>query len=379
MMHYFIFAGEISGDLHGSRLIQTLRNEWPHLQISGVGGPAMRKSNFNCLMRMEEFQVMGFSDVIRSLPKLIKQFYIVRRAILNLQPEVVILIDYPGFNLRLARELRKQGFRGKIIQYICPTVWAHGKKRIQFMAKYLDLVLSIFPFEAAYFSHTSLPVKYIGNPIAEMIQQHIYDDLWFEKVGLCPSKPIIALFPGSRIHEIKRHLPQQLQAFHLLKKRDPSIQGALSYAHEDLLPYIRTIIENEPFYFVPQKWRYELMQASQTALAKSGTVTLELALHRCPTVVMYQLSKFNYYMAKYVLKLNLPYYSLPSILAGQAIFPEVIGTDVTAEALLPPLEKVHGDADCRAKQLAGCDQVRQNLEIRTSITAITQAIQELFI
>ena len=174
MTRYYLFAGEISGDLHGSRLMQALQSQRDQVSFYGVGGPLMRLEGLDCFIQMEKFQVMGFSDVIKALPHLWKLFYQVRDHILNMQPDCLILIDYPGFNLRLARSLRRKGFKGKLVQFICPSVWAHGKKRIAFLAAYFDLLLSIFPFETAYFAKTSLRVEYIGNPLTETISQHNY-------------------------------------------------------------------------------------------------------------------------------------------------------------------------------------------------------------
>lgn len=219
MSNYFLFAGETSGDLHGSHLIQAIQAIDTSSLVSGVGGPRMRQQKFDCFVAMEEFQVMGLSDVLKALPKLWRLFFSVRNQILKTKPDAVILVDYPGFNLRLAKSLRKKGFQGKIIQYICPTVWAHGKNRISLLATYYDLLLTIFPFEKNYFSHTSLKVEYIGNPLVETIRTYPYQDDWQTKIGLPTHHEWIALFPGSRLGEITKHLPQQLLAAEELKKK----------------------------------------------------------------------------------------------------------------------------------------------------------------
>ena len=138
MSNLFIFSGEASGDLHGAKLMQALKENRPDLQISGVGGPRMRAEGLKCVMNMEEFQVMGFIAVFRALPSLMRKFYFIAKTILKLNPKIVILIDYPGFNLRMARYLSKKKFPGKICQYVCPTVWAWGKKRIPLMEEHLD-------------------------------------------------------------------------------------------------------------------------------------------------------------------------------------------------------------------------------------------------
>ena len=160
----FIFAGESSGDLLGSRLLSALYKHNPNLNIVGVGGPKMRAAGMECIMQTEAFEVMGFIDVFLALPSLIKKFYKVAKAILCSNPKAVLFIDYPGFNLALASYLRKKGYRNQLIHYVAPSVWAWGKKRIPKMAQTLDLLLTIFPFEATYFAHTPLAVHYVGHP-----------------------------------------------------------------------------------------------------------------------------------------------------------------------------------------------------------------------
>ncbi len=154
--HLFIFAGEKSGDLHGGHLLRELFTTHPHLHISGVGGPSMRAQGLKCFLSMEDFQVMGFVDVFFALPRLARQFYLIKNFILREQPPIVLLIDYPGFNLRLAASLRKAGFQGHICHYICPSVWAWGKKRIPHMARTLDTLFSILPFEKSF---TTCPLR----------------------------------------------------------------------------------------------------------------------------------------------------------------------------------------------------------------------------
>jgi lipid-A-disaccharide synthase len=381
--HYFIFAGERSGDLHGGGLVEALKKMNPSLQITGVGGPIMRAHGVECILPMENFQVMGFTDVIKSLPTLWKQFCIVRDAILTTRPSCVILIDYPGFNLRLAKSLRKNKFEGKIVQYICPTVWAHGKKRIQTMAQTLDLLLTIFPFEATHFSHTSLPVKFVGNSLVESVNKHSYDLLWKSKTGVPEGAPLIGIFPGSREAEIRRNLPNQLKACALLKERHPEIIFALSHANEELLGQIKDILSKSPLkinqaiYLVPGSFTYELMHDSWTALAKSGTVTLELALHKRPSLIVYQLSRLNYWIAKSILRLQLPYYCIANILAGKEVFPESIGKTISPDALCIMLERIHTEEKLRNQIIKDCQKIEESLGISSANLEAAKAILEL--
>jgi lipid-A-disaccharide synthase len=383
MKHYFLFAGEMSGDLHGSQLIQALRERANTSTFCGVGGPRMRQEGFDCLVPMEEFQVMGLSDVLQSLPHLWKLFYQVRDSILKLQPDCVILIDYPGFNLRLAKALRKQGFQGKIVQYICPTVWAHGKNRIETLAAYYDLLLTILPFEAAYFSQTSLKVEYIGNPLVERIRNHIYRPTEWAQIGLPTDQDLIALFPGSRLGEIQRHIPQQLEVAAQLKSKYPHLRFAISCAQESLNDNLLKLLQQAPrplledLFVVPPQYHYDLMRTCKTALAKSGTVTLELALHGVPTVVHYELSFLNYLFAKYVLRLQLPHYCIVNILSNQRVFPELMGYRLATAHLKEELEILHFTPAKHQRIQMACEQLKQQIGNQSSQDCAARAILEL--
>jgi lipid-A-disaccharide synthase len=307
----------------------------------------------------------------------------VRDRILNDRPDCVILIDYPGFNLRLARALRKQGFKGKLVQYICPTVWAHGKNRIKLLSTYYDLLLTIFPFEASYFAQTPLKVEYIGNPLVDTIQNHPYQTDWYNQVGLPAHQEWIALFPGSRLGEIQRHIPQQLQAAFHLKQRDPHVRFAISCAHESLEESLLTFIRrgplrlNEEIFLVPPRYHYDLMKMCKSALAKSGTVTLELALHCVPTLVHYELSTLNYLFAKYVLRLQLPHYCIVNILSHQTVFPELMGRRLSSVDLHKELEEIHFNPIRHQHIRQACEKLKEQLGKRSSHASAAQAIQEV--
>lgn len=381
--NYFILAGEASGDLHGSNLMKALKTADSHAMFHGIGGPLMRLQEMDCLLPTEEFEVMGFTEVLFSFPKLMQQFFKVRDTILRQQPQVVILIDYPGFNIRLAQSLRKKGYQGKIVQYISPTVWAWGKHRIEQMERSLDLLLSILPFEADYFSHTSLPVKYVGHPILESIQGHTYDENWKQKTGLERNENLIALFPGSRKKELEHHLPVILKTASQLQNNDPSIRFAISQAREEYLPLIQKMIDksslkiNQDVFLVPSSFNYELMRDCRSAIAKSGTVTLELALHHKPSTVIYAVSRLNYLIAKYWLNLKLPYFCIVNILAGKEIFPELLAKRFTVSELHKQVPKLHFDNPERASSLQGCQTLKSILGNFKASEQAAQAILEL--
>lgn len=372
----FVFAGEKSADLHGEKLILSLRAKNPKLKISGVGGPRMRSAGMNCILKMEDFQVMGFIDVFRALPKLIRQFYFVADQIQKLKPKAVITIDYPGFNLRMAKHLKKRGFKGKLVHFICPSVWAWGKKRIPLMATNLDLLLSILPFEKEIFANTPLQVTFVGHPLSERIKTYTY------KIPPIPSdKKIIALFPGSRKKEIERNLCLQLDACRHLLTKHTDLHVALSVSDERFLPYIQKIVQEkgwakEEISLVPAEYSYELMKSAFLAIAKSGTVTLELAMHRVPTVVVYAVSRLDKIIAYDILRIRLPFYCLVNIIAQKEIFPELIGPRFTLENLTQKAEQLLTEPVRSATQSA-CDQLIRELSGRETSKEAAAAILKI--
>lgn len=359
----FIFAGEKSGDLHGEKLLEALFKHRPNLKVMGVGGPLMRGQPMECILPMEEFQVMGFIDVLCALPKLRRHFYFVAETILKLNPSVVVTIDYPGFNLRLAKLLRKRGFKGKLVHYICPSVWAHGKQRIDLMVKTLDLLLCILPFEPQIFEGTGLKASFVGHPLVERLKEHVYKPL---PLSLSSERKIISLFPGSRKKEIERNLPLMLQACLAEKAKGMDFQIALSISEERFRPLIEGIVEKmgvdqADILFVPSAFSYELMKASHLAIAKSGTVTLELALHGVPTVVVYAVSFLDKMIAYHLLRIRLPFYCLVNIIAGEVVYPELIGPYFTLPRLMEKVEALLRESERkRVREL--CYTLAQRLQ-----------------
>lgn len=330
----FLFAGEPSGDLHGEALVTELKKKYPHLKIVGVAGPRMRMAGVESILGMESFQVMGFIDVFAALPRLIKQFYFVAKTVLNLNPKVALFIDYPGFNLRMEKHLRKKGFKGKLFHYICPSVWVYGKGRILTMQENLDELLCILPFEKECFSSSSLQVSYVGNPLVSRVAEYNYRSL-----ESLENKKVIALFPGSRTKEILRNFPLYLQLIKKWLTLHPELHYAVSISREEHAPLLKEMIEksgldqSEKITFISPERTYDLMKIATLAIAKSGTVTLELALHEVPTVVTYAATKLDVFIAKDLLKISLPYYSLASLLCKEQVYPELIGPNFTLENL----------------------------------------------
>lgn len=323
----------------------------------------MRAEGVDPLMLMEKFVVMGFSDVLLALPRLILYRNKIRRHIIRSNPDVVILIDYVEFNMNLAKTLRRKGYKGKIVQYVSPTVWAWRPERADILAANCDMLLTIYPFEKNFFAHTALPVHYVGNPTKERITSHGYRSSWKEELRLDGAEPLIALFPGSRRGEIDLNLPKQLAVAEQLIRRQPHLRFALSCANEALrekmMKYVResTLNLGQELFLIPAEYSQELMHDAKAAIAKSGTVTLELALCRCPTVVMYEMTLLNRFIAKYIIHLNLAYYCIVNILAGERVFPEFYERHLPVDTMAEALEVLVFDEEARQWCLRGCDAV----------------------
>jgi lipid-A-disaccharide synthase len=353
----FLFAGEPSADLHGEALLKNLHAENKNIKIFGVAGPKMRAQGMDCIMEMERFQVMGFVDVFLALPRLMQQFYSIADLILTKNPKVALFIDYPGFNLRMEKYLRKKGFQGKLVHYICPSVWAWGKKRIPLMEKNLDLLLSIFPFEKEYFS-SSFPVHYVGHPLVSRIQSYSHQTLSFP-----PHQTLVAVFPGSRKKEILLNFPIYLKVMKKLIEQTPGLLFGLSISQQAFLPLIEDCIEKESLQmgkdivFVPSAHTYDLMKQCKMAIAKSGTVTLELALHHVPTVVTYGIAPLDLFIAQKVLRISLPFYCIVNIVAGKEVFKELIGPQLTEKSLYEEAYRLLHDASYRSACIQQCKKV----------------------
>ncbi len=328
----FFFAGESSGDLHGERLLTALHTLDPNLTIGGIGGPKMRAQGMHAFLPMEEFQVMGFLDIIPALPKLIRHFRAIKRYLLASPPKAIVLIDYPGFNLRLARALQKNHCPAQKIQYVCPSVWAWGKRRIRHISRSFDHLLTLLPFEPELFHDEPVNATYTGHPVVERIAHHTYDRDWRASYNLPLHTPLLALFPGSRAKEVQRNFPLQVKAACQLVREFAPLRLAISCGHPELLPLIKPHLP--PFAsLIDQRHSYELMRDAQLAIATSGTVTLELALHCVPTVVTYAITSLDTFLARHLLRIRLPYYALPNLIAQAPLFPEFFGPHLTPAAI----------------------------------------------
>jgi len=257
----------------------------------------------------------------------------------------------------MQERLRKSGYLGKQIHYICPTVWAWGKGRIPKMEKSLDLLLTLLPFEPSCFKHTSLRAEYVGHPLTEPIGNFQPDSSFRKRFGFGESDKILALFPGSRKAEVERNLPLMLRT---AEKIDD--------------PQLRVVVSQD----LPSEENYNLMRNAHLALAKSGTVTLELALHKTPTVVQYAIKPFDVFLATKVFRIDLPHYSLPNLILQKEVFPELFGPRLTEEAHAQAAKELWFEEDKRRAVIAGCEELWNALGNRPASQTVAERILQVF-
>lgn len=368
----FILACEPSADRLGASLLQKLSSS--SLSISGVMGPQMRALGYSSFLPMEDFMVMGFIDLLPAFPRLMQKFFQLQRFLLRAQPKKTLFIDYPGFNLRLERSLRKKGFSQTMIHFVSPSVWAWGKKRADLLAQSVDHLCTLFPFEPAFYAHTSLPVTYVGHPLASLLQSYSYPVDIFSTYSLEKSWPILTLFPGSRSEEIQKNFPIQWKVAQKIQKEFPPIHLAISYANEARKKEILTKIGTSPVILFPSSQNYEWMKQSHLAIATSGTISLELALHEVPSIITYGMRSFDVFLAKHFFRIRLPFYCIANILLNQELYPELFGPYLTEENLWIQTKHLFCHRTAREKQKKLCQKVKDLLQIKDPAEEVSQIL-----
>lgn len=338
-MKYFILTGESSGDLHAAGLVHTLRALDPSPEFMGTGGVLMSKAGVHLVRNISDMAFMGFSEVIKNIFTIRKNFKIIRQAILDFHPDVLILVDYPGFNLRMARWAKENSL--KVVYYIAPQVWAWRESRVTLLQKFTDLVICILPFEQPYFRQKQVNAMYVGHPILEAIPE-------MQEEGKVKNK--IALLPGSRKQEIERLLPLMLDAMHL-QSPDNLLVAGMSVHGED---YYKAIIGKKAKLVMDDV--YGVLSVSKIALVTSGTATLETALMKVPQVVCYKGSAFSYFIAKRLVKV--PHISLVNLILQRPLVPELIQDNCTAISIKQASMEVLDDP---RPVLQGYDLLRKQL------------------
>ncbi|MHB8482370.1 MAG: lipid-A-disaccharide synthase [Nitrospiria bacterium] len=325
-----IVTGEPSGDLHGGKLVQALLKKDPSLIVFAVGGSAIQSAGGNLIFNIESLGVVGLFEVITHLKVIRKAFQAVLQTLRTKSIDHLVLIDYPDFNLRVARRAKQMGI--PVTYYISPQIWAWRHGRIYLIKKLIDQMLVILPFEEKLYQKENIPVEFVGHPLLEEIQSFYQKEILFKKFGLTPSSPIIGICPGSRESELKRLLPVMLEASDKIKKEIPDVQFILpiasSFAKEKFLkrlgPYVTriTAVKGDTS---------EVMAACDILMVASGTATLQAAIIGTPMIIIYKVSPLTYWIGKKLLKINM--IGLVNIILGDKIIPELIQQEATPEKI----------------------------------------------
>tara|TARA_B100000575_G_scaffold287928_1_gene287072 strand:- start:4967 stop:6049 length:1083 start_codon:yes stop_codon:yes gene_type:complete len=323
-MKYYIIAGEASGDLHASNLINSIKKLDNNSTFRGFGGDRMEEEGLELVKHYKDLSFMGFWEVLKNLFIVLNNLTFVKSDILNFKPNVLILVDYPGFNMRIAKFAKKRGI--KVVYYITPQVWAWKKNRVLDLKQNTDLLLSILPFEVDFFKKFNIQTNFYGHPLLDEL-----NSLKSKSLGL--EKPIIALLPGSRKQEIKKMLPIMLEVVDHFTDYQFVIAGAPSIPNS----FYRSII-NDAYIPISSNKTYEVLKDSKVAVITSGTATLEAAILNIPQVVCYKTSNFSYYLARFFIKI--PYISLVNIILNKNVVKELIQFDFKKENLIFEINKL---------------------------------------
>jgi lipid-A-disaccharide synthase len=342
---YYIIAGEASGDLHGSNLIRALRDRDPEADVRCWGGDKMAAAGGHIVKHINDLAFMGFAEVVKHLPTILGNISYCKKDILSYNPDVVILIDYPGFNFRLFQFIKQHNF--KLFYYISPQLWAWKTSRVKQVKQYVDHMFVIFPFEKEFYASYGIEVDFVGHPLLDALDQSL-------PTVESASKKIIALLPGSRKQEITKLLPEYLKVIPLFpdyKFVIAGISGIGQQFYQSILSETNCDIEWDN--------TYGLLSRSYAAIVTSGTATLETALYNVPEVVCYKTSPISYWIAKQLIK-GIEYICIVNLIAKRKIVTELIQSNVNTANLKKELNTLI-DANHKQAIFEGYDEVRQLL------------------
>jgi lipid-A-disaccharide synthase len=373
-MRYFIIAGEASGDIHGSALIKSLKEQDSEAQVEFLGGDLMaRSAGHEPLIHYRDMAFMGFIEVIKHLGSILGFMKKAKIAMTSNRPDALILIDYPSFNLKMAKWAKQQEI--PVFYFISPKVWAWKEWRVKDIKKYVDRMFSILPFETNFYRKHNYEVEYVGNPTVKEINSALATmrgaTQFRENNGLDPNKPIIALLPGSRIKEIRDNLPTMIAAAKLHNSCQTVIAGAPSIDDE-----IYSLAIKGKKIHVLRDQTFELAHHAKVALVTSGTATLETALLGTPQVACYRMngSKLLYTFYRKLIKGK--YVTLPNLIADEPIIPELLLHNCNVESVDDQLTQLLSDTDERKSMIEGYDKIAQLLTTKDCAQITAQRIIE---
>ncbi len=360
----FIVSGETSGDNLAGRLMGALKRETGgRIRFAGVGGPQSESQGLASLFPMSDLSVMGLAEVLPHLPRLIGRLNETTKAARSLKPDAVVTVDSPGFCLRLAHHLRGSGI--PVIHYVAPQLWAWGPFRARKLRKRVDHILALLPFEVPFFAKYGIPCTYVGHPTIDAGVERGDGPAFRARHGLPPDAPVLGVLPGSRAGEVRRMLPVFGKALLLLREKYPDLRIVIPVV-DSVAHVVRDITRDWPLpvLLVSDTERFDAFAACDAALAKSGTVTLELALANVPMVVAYRVSAATAFLIRRM-GVGVEHASLVNLLAGRQVVPECLQEDCTPEKLAAAVDDILGSEQVRAGQRQAFKEVVKALGDRT--------------
>ena len=339
---YFIIAGEHSGDLHASNLVKEIKERDPSAVFIGAGGTLMKNVGVKLLFDLTAVSVVGFFEVCKHYFLFKKVFSMLLKTVKDEKPDLIILIDYPGFNMMFAKAAKR--LRSKILYYISPQVWAWKKNRVRKMAKFADKLIVIFPFEKKYYEQTGLDVEFVGHPLVDIMKPSCKKEEFFRKLGLNEGKKLIGILPGSRENEVRKLLPKIMEAIQLLKKSCRIEQFVIGCASSKLEPIIKDGISKYDIkVVVVRDMIFDVMKHSDFVIVSSGTATLQTGFFSTPMVIIYKVSWITYFLGKHLIKI--PCIGLANVVLGEKVVPELIQNNVNGLNIAGEIEKIIKDTE----------------------------------
>ena len=374
-LRVLVSAGEASGDLYASALVGRLRELHPGAEFFGCAGPRMRSLGVESVVRSESLSVVGLVEVVRHIPRIYGEFRKLVRAARDRKPHVALLTDSPDFHLRLARKLHRAGI--PVIYLIAPQVWAWRRGRVTILEETVQRLLCIFPFEEQFFREHGVAATYIGHPLARLVRPSMTRSEFFQRNGIPEGRrPLVALLPGSRVGEVKRHIPAVADAVARIRKTRPDCSFVCGAP-----PGFSSFIEVSSFWElfhresiqVVEGITWDLLAHADVALTASGTVTVEAALLGTPMATFYRVSPLSWMLGRWLVRV--PFLSMVNLIAGRAIVPELIQDDLTGDRLAGEALRLLNDGEASARMRSDLREVREMLE--TSEDPMDRAAREI--
>ena len=356
MSRLLISSGEASGDLYAAELIRHLAPRAPSLEVFGLGGDRLAGQGARLLAHARDLAVVGLFEVVTHLWRIRRIFHDVLAEVDRKRPDAAVLIDYPDFNLRLARQLAARGV--PVLYYVSPQVWAWRRGRLRDIQATVSRMLVIFPFEEALYREAGIPVSFVGHPLVDLVQPTMDRDAVLQGLGLDPGRPMVALLPGSRAQELAHHLPRMAAAVRLLRERRGDLQFALALAPSMDAARVAAALGDLPVRVVSGR-THDVLSSCAAAIVASGTATVEAALLGAPMVVVYHLSPITYALGRRFVRV--PHYAMVNLIAGRPVVTELIQHDFTAERTAEEVLSLIEDPARRERMRDDLGEVRSRL------------------